>query len=181
MNFLLCQNAIVHICLNNAQDNEGSAAWARGSFDSIIRNSFNIKDIHQVNVSKDTPTDVILCCLHWWRKQRRQQNTFLFTLSSATQVFQWSNLVSSRTILEIPRSELTGQKALLTQVPLYPDSWDFISEGDDLRCPFAHTFTTSYSFLVLTSNFYSLLYHVLSLLWGASLANTKTFKGLQPS
>lgn len=56
MNFRLSQNAIVHFCVNNAQDNEGLAACARGSFESIICNSFNIKDIHQVSVSKKPVT-----------------------------------------------------------------------------------------------------------------------------
>lgn len=177
MNFLLCQNGIVLFCLNNAQDNERLAVWARGSFDSIICNSFNIRDIHQVSVSEDTLIDIILCCLHWWRKQKRQHNIFLFTLSDANAVFQWSNLVNSRTTLEPPRSSLQGRRLNYpTQVSLSPFSWDFISEGEDLGCPFACIFTTFFCTVSAV-----ILYHIPSRLQIASLASTKTFKELQPS
>lgn len=81
----LCLNGIVHFCLNKAQDNKGSTVWTRSSFNVVIHISFKIKGIHKVSVSKDTLTDIILCCLHWWRKQKK-----------ATQHIFWSHsLVAS--------------------------------------------------------------------------------------
>jgi len=86
MNFLLCQNGIVYFCLNNAQDNEGLAVWGGGSFCNIIHNSFNVKDIHQVSLSTDILIDIILWCLHWWRKQKKTtEHIFVYSLQC-----QWS-------------------------------------------------------------------------------------------
>lgn len=186
MHFLLCQNGIVHFCLNNARDNDGSAVWARGSFDSIVCNSFNIKDIHQVSGSKDTLTDIILWFFTLMDKTKKAPQCIFFyafqcqwSLSvikpgkfqdypgaSQVRVYRAEGLIVEHKFHCSLIPEISFQKERIRGVPL------------PIFLQFFIIFWFSPGISTVSSAF---LYHVPSLLQTGSLASTKTFSGLQAS